>query len=109
MGVPERSSKAIPNGPATSTADTGTSFFRLLFLVLGRSKKRRDPSGGIDMAAPPTREWLAEDVEKDRAWEGPARAGRRKRGIEPEVETSCTRRRSELFATVQDMLLCSRL
>ena len=56
------------------------------------------------MAAPPIRELLGGDVEKVRAGEEPARAGRRKRGIGPEVEPSCTNRRSDLFAAAQDMI-----
>lgn len=59
-------SQDVPNGPVTSTADTGTSFFRLLMFDLGRSKKRSDTSGGIDIAAPPIREWLLVEDEKVR-------------------------------------------
>lgn len=57
----------VPNGPATSTADTGTSFFRLLTLDFGKSKKRSDTSGGIGIAALPIREWLVRDDENVRA------------------------------------------
>ncbi len=57
----------LPKGPVTSTADTGTSFFRLLMFDLGKSKKRSDTSGGIGIAALPIRERLAGEHEKLRA------------------------------------------
>ena len=67
MNLTKSMLQQIPSGPTTSTADTGTSFFRLLRLDLGKSKKRNDTSGGTDMAAPPTREDRARDEEKPRA------------------------------------------
>jgi hypothetical protein len=67
MEVTKSILQQIPSGPTTSTADTGISFLRLLRLGLGKSKKRKDTSGGTDMAALPTREDRARDEEKSRA------------------------------------------
>jgi hypothetical protein len=107
--LPNSSFRDVPSGPTTSTADTGTSFFLLRILDLGRSKKRNDTSGGIDMAAPPIRELLAGEEEKVRAWCDFARHGRRKRGIELDAEASLANRRSDLLAARQDIVDLPRL
>jgi hypothetical protein len=107
--LPNSSFRDVPSGPTTSTADTGTSFFLLRILDLGRSKKRNDTSGGTGMAAPPIRELLAGLEEKDRAWCDFARHGRRKRGIELDAEACLANRRSDLLAAGQDIVDLPRL
>jgi hypothetical protein len=107
--LPNSSFRDVPSGPTTSTADTGTSFFLLRTLDLGRSKKRNDTSGGTDMAAPPIRELLAGVEEKVRAWCDFERHGRRKRGMELDAEASLATRRSDLLAAGQDIVGLPRL
>ena len=73
----------LPRGPLISTFVVGISFATPLTATWGRSMNFRETSGGMAIAAAPTRDWVGEVVEKDWVRGSCEKAGARKIGKEP--------------------------
>lgn len=90
----------IPLGPLISAAYLGISFPRVRTRDLGRSTSLNDTSGGMEIAAPPTRDCAGDVVEKARG----ENAGARKMGNELRWEASRSSCRAQRWGIEADMV-----
>lgn len=98
-------SNTIPLGPLISAINLGISFPRVRDRVAGISMSLNDTSGGMESAAPPTRDCAGDVVEKH-CVRG-EKAGARKMGREPRWKGSRRSWRAQRWGMEHDMVICA--